>query len=276
MTTIVAAVADTHCNSRTGLCTPVVRLDAQEAYAEYRASKMQRVLWNKWQEYWQHLEALKAELGAELYAVLDGDGSDDNWFRKVQLISVNKSDILRLIKETFAPMRRVADKIFVIRGTPVHVGRGAWMEEALAKELDAEPDKEADTFSWWWLPLEVEGVRFHFAHKPPTSGQKPWTRDAAAGRCSKEIRDMYLEWGDKPPDVACFAHFHVFYDSGVVRKPHVVQLPSWTFPGLHRAITGHPGEPNIFGGVWFICEGGKYRFDYMTWKTRRKKAWKPR
>ena len=274
MTTIIPIVADLHVNSKVGLLPPVVELDGVGSPGEYHASKMQRVMWEKWCEFWTELRLIKEQLGARLYPVVNGDGSDDNKYDPAGMITANKSDIKKLAVLTLQPMLAIADKWFMVRGTKIHTGAHSWYEETIAEEAGAEPDREANTFSWWWWPAVIEGVKFHVAHKPPTFGHKPWTIDAAVGRCSKEVRDIYVERDELPPDIAAFAHYHRLRDSGRVKKPFTVFVPSWTFAGEYIMGKGKTGPSPVIGGVWFICEDGKYKFDYRAWRLGGKKPWK--
>lgn len=275
MKTIVTFAADTHPNDRVGLCPPEITLDGVGSPGKWVASTLQQESWNAWTQFWGQQGVLKKELDAQLYAVLDGDGSDDNEHGKAGLITTNKADALKIAQAVLEPMRAVADKWFMVRGTQAHAGEFAWMEEELAATCGAEPDEEAGTASWWWLPLNVEGVSFHVGHVPPTFGSKPWTIDAALGRCSKEIRDEYLERGDLPPDVAVFAHHHVFRDSGMVKKPYVVFLPGWQYMTAYGILRrGWGGFVRPIGGAWFICENGDWQFDYHIWTPKRKREWK--
>jgi len=271
---IVAPVADTHSNSRTGLCPPQVELEAVDTKGYWNATATQLVMWKHWCEHWDYLKWLKKKLKARLTAIVDGDGSDDNSHGKAGLISTNKNDILVIGAKVLEPMLAVADTVFIVRGTRSHVGEAAWQEEAIAKEIEAERDEQAGTFSWWWLPAMFEGVKFHIAHKPPTTGHKPWTFEASLGRCSKELRDDYRDRGEQPPDIALFAHYHKFGDSGIVNKPYVVALPSWSVADAYLMQIGKAGARPEIGGVWFICKDGKYKFDYKVRRLRGKETWR--
>lgn len=274
MATIVACFADTHTNSRVGLLPPVVELEGgEQGPITIHASKAQQALWAAWLHYWDELARLKKEHNAQLYAVQVGDGSDDNTHGKVGLISTHKADIVKMGVEVLTPAIKVADKIFIVRGTEAHVGPGAWQEEMIAGIVGAERDAEAHTDSWWWLPMEVEGVRFHIAHHPPTRSWVPWTRQDAASRSASYISNEYWQRGQMPPDVAVFGHVHFLADGGRAVRPQVVFCPSWQLTTTYAMRLGKAGMTQAVGGVWFICQGGEYEFDYATWHTKEKGAW---
>jgi len=217
---------------------------------------------------------LKRRLGAELYAVQVGDGSDDNTHQKSGLISTNKNDILNIGSRVLEPVLDVADKLFIVRGTEAHVGGHAWLEEAIAKDVDAEPDEAAGTWSWWKLPMYVEGVRFLFAHHPPTKGFLPHTRHSAPERCSHIVRNDYNDTGDPVPDVVGFAHVHFYSDSGTGPKPRVWFLPAWQLTTAYLLRLGKASWVPELGAAWWICENGRYKHDYLLARPKRKKAWK--
>lgn len=273
MAAIVSIVADVHSNSKVGLCPPVVELDGVGSPAEFHASKMQRVMWDHWLEHRDILGELKVKLGVDLITILAGDGSDDNKYDQFGLITTNKADIIKIGLAVLEPLLEVSDQWIMVRGTEAHTGPHCWQEEMIAMYGGAAPDEEAGTDSWWWWPGKIEDVRFHIAHRPPTFGNKPWTIDAAAGRCSKEVRDEYIERGELPPQIAAFGHYHKFRDSGRVLNPYVVFLPSWSWISSYVTQMGHAGFDQPIGGVWFICDDGKYDFHYKVWRLGGKKPW---
>ena len=274
MTTIVALWADTHPNSRTGLCPETLQLDGVGSPGTYQANAVQRECWQHWLEYWHEIAELKRKLKTRIIGVQDGDGSDDNKHDAAGLITANKADMLKIAEAVLQPAREVCDDLIIVRGTPAHVGEQAWSEEILAKLVDATPDKEAGQFSWWYWPAEVEGVKFHVAHRPPTTGQKAWTRDAAVGRASAEVRYEYLGKGEQPPDVAAFGHFHFWRDSGRSKKPTVLFLPPWCVMDAYAITKGKVALATEIGGVWVVCSEGTAHIGWHTWKAGGKALWK--
>lgn len=274
MAVIIAAYSDTHPNSRVGLMPPMVELDGGE-YGMIRvtANDTQMEQWRLWRVFWNDMRKLRDELNAPLYAVQVGDGSDDNTHAKAGLISTNPADQLGIAAAVLEPVRLVADKLFIVRGTEAHVGPACWMEETLAQRVKAEKDKDAGTWSWWWLPMVVEGVRFHFAHHPPNRGWLPWTRQSAADRCAYHVRGDYTDSGDPVPDVAIFGHVHFYADSGTAVKPRTFFLPSWQLATAFMHRLGKSSTIPEIGAMWFVCDDGEYTMDYVRHRPQRKRAW---
>lgn len=262
---LLAAVADLHTNSFTGLCPPVVTLDNA---GTYRANKAQRIVWRAWCEFWDTVGAKAQELGTQVYAVLNGDLNDANVYDKTSLITRAEADIVKMSVAVLEPALEVADKIFIVRGTEAHVGKRASLEEEVAKDIGAVKDEVAGTYSWYWLPLSANGVLFDIAHHPQTVARRPWTWDAAANRSAYIIRSQYLDRGEKPPDVALRAHVHKYGLSNGRLPPHFFYLPPWqlTTNYGHRLGAGSGIEPP--GGLVFVCQDGQF-----TWKAER---WLPR
>lgn len=266
--TTIAVVADLHTNCTVGLCPPVVQLDDG---GTYHASKAQQAIYDDWGQYWQ--EAKRRKRG-KLYAVIDGDLCDLNRHDGVGLITHNRADIVRMALTVLEPVADVSDRIFIIRGTEAHVGEHAYLEELIAREIGATPDEEAGTFTWWWLPLDTDGLLIDIAHHPETGGNMPQTEDAAVGRNSFIIRARCLEHGLRVPDIAIRAHKHQINDSGAkTKKPLVLWTPSWQLTTNYGYRLGAGGIVRPLGG-WFIdCENGTYQHECMKFVMGSKKSW---
>lgn len=279
MTTLIAVVSDTHLNSTVALCPPRVYLDDGGIY---RASKEQKSVWQAWNKFWQIIAEKKG--GNKLYTIVNGDTIDINTHDGIQLISHNRNVIISLAVAVLQPIAEMSDALFIIRGTETHTGRAANIEETIARELGAEPlvkptidkktgEDKGGIYSWWWLPLEVEGLLFDITHHPKTSGWRPWTRDAAAAREAAIIRNDYWERGDKPPDIALRGHVHYHADSGKTKKPHVLITPSWSLTDAYGHRKGTGGSARPVGGLWLMCDNGHYDYEFEVWWPKRRRAW---
>ena len=274
MKTILVAVGDTHCNSTVGLCPPSVHLDDG---GSYHASPAQQAVWHAWLKFWDHVADLKQELEAEVFTVIVGDAVDRNKHSAHQSITTNEATAINIAVSAFAPMAQVSDRLCMIRGTAAHVGRGANLEEQLAKEYDTGfliPDKRAGTLTWWrWFP-KINGVKVDIAHHPAPSSRRPWTKDAAAARLSAILRIDYLEAGLPVPNVAIRAHVHYAASSGRLSRPEVFILPSWELtPHFgYRLGSTPPIEP--IGGLVFVLDHGEYDVTPKFWRGRTREIWK--
>ena len=199
-------VSDTHINSRVGLCTPLVNLDEG---GSYRSSPTQRAIWKAWLDFWQEME----RLDGRKILIINGDlGELDDKNRNNQLITRNKATVLEMVLDTLQPALDVVDESIIIRGTPAHVGKGAWLEEAIANDLD-NAIHDTDSASWWHFRGRIEGVRFDLAHHGPM-GRLPWTEKHAGIKVATMITARYAEMGAPVPDIAIRSHNHRRSDSG--------------------------------------------------------------
>ena len=109
MATTLAVIADTHINSTVGLVRPQINLYDG---GTYKASRAQRRLWDYWLDYWGSVP--KAD---RIVAILDGDIIEgDTKHRSKQIITKNRSTIIRMAIETLEPALDVCEAIYVIRG----------------------------------------------------------------------------------------------------------------------------------------------------------------
>ncbi len=250
--TLVAVVSDLHTNSTVGLCPPSVNLDDG---GTYRASDAQQWIWRNWLDYWQTVKNLKKR--TRLIVVLNGDIIDGDHHDTPQIISRNMSDQHRICIKALEPIFALKPhKIFVIRGTEAHVGKSGQNEERIAADIGAEVDPITDTASWWWLPLDVERVRFDIAHHGRMGG-RPWTRANAVQATAAELTMRYAERGDKLPDLAIRSHLHQHADSYDNYPIRVLQTASWQLSTAfgHRIA---PGAMLPVGGLIFDCRNGEY------------------
>lgn len=265
-------VADMHVNSKYGLSLPQVELD-NGGY--YRASESQREVYRAWNAFWAIIERKKVETEATVYVEVVGDAPDKNKHDKFDRITDNESIIIDHTVELLLPASRVADHLFIVRGTEAHVGGHGFLEECIAHELGAEKNTLTNQWSWWWLPLLTQSVDWDIAHHGDTFARRPWTLDSAAERQSAILRDQYCERGERPPRMAVRAHQHTFTYSNGRLSPWTFFLPPFCLANAfaHRLGAGAHIEP--VGGVWWLCRDGKVtQWDKERWRPRRTPQWK--
>jgi len=163
---LIIVYGDTHPNSLVGLCPPIV---VRDNGSQHHYSDAQAWLWEQWLNAWQTVAAWKKALRAELWVVINGDGTDDNKHSQHGLITINKSVIIDLSVEVHSIPAKHAERLFYVRGTEAHGGGAGELEEAVAQELGAVPDPETGNRSWWHLPLQANGVTLDIAHHPPSN-----------------------------------------------------------------------------------------------------------
>lgn len=267
MPTTVAIVSDTHINSTVALCPPTVNLDDG---GTYRSSKTQRWLWDCWQDYWLQI----SKLPGRKIAIFNGDLAElDTKRRTNQIITANKSTIMSIVLECLELPMNICDGLVFIRGTQAHVGKAAWIEESTANDLDntIRCDKEAPA-SFYHFQKEIDGVRFDVAHHV-SMGRLPWTEKDAANKLSVRARYRYFESGMKPPSVIIRSHNHRYADSGGNFKTFAVCAPSYCARTEYVFRIGQEMTPASIGGIYFICENGKYKYEYIPYEPRKVLTW---
>jgi len=270
LTTLLAVVSDMHANSKMGLCPRAVTLDNGGTYTP---SRTQKAIFKAWTQYWEILVKQVKKHKAKLVVVFNGDAVDLNRHDGLDPICHNRTNIQDMLAELYVGIAERADELYIVKGTEAHTGAHAEMEDALARDLQAVPDDWERTFAWWWLQLEVEGVKFDITHHPSTSGRKEWTKGAAPSRTSTELALQYFERGEAVPDVAIRGHVHYFADSGTTRRPRVFYSDAWKATDAFGHRLGSGGVARPIGGLWFVCKDGQYKVHRESWQPKRRKAW---
>ena len=270
--TLLIACGDLHTNSTVGLCPPVIQLDDG---GSYHASRVQRWLWDCWLDQVEKVKAIEAR---RKVLVLNGDlGELDTKRRSTQLISGNKATILSLVLQTIEPLFSVVTDVVIIRGTMAHTGKGGWLEEAIAADLDhaVRPGKMKSPASWYHMRGVFAGVRFDIAHHV-SMGSAPMYEKNAANRASAIALWRYMvDMQQDPPDVLLRSHNHRYADSGGNYETFAVCLPAWTTKTEFAYRIGAENTIADIGSMLFYCEGGKYTYERLPYKAREeRKVWK--
>lgn len=269
MTTILAVVSDLHTNSTVGLCPPGVQLDDG---GTYRAGKTQRWLWSSWLNYWTQVTELQVQFQAPLWIVCNGDAFDGDHHDTYQVITRNPADMLHIAAQVFETLPKW-EHLFIVRGTPAHVGKGASLEETLAADLSATGDTATGTASWWHLPLDCDGVLFDIAHHG-TMGSLPWTKANAANKLAALTVFDYAGHGGKLPHVVIRSHRHEYADSGGNFPVLAIQSPAWQLPTEYTRRLA-PAALGDIGGLVFVCHEGRYTWRAIRYRPQRRRFLRP-
>ena len=269
MTTILAVVGDTHINSSVGLCVPSTNLDDG---GTYRASKGQRWLWYNWLDYWECVAKLVTQHDAKLWTVFNGDPVEgDGKNRTHQLITQNDTTVMNMTLDAIQPALEASDRLFVVRGTAAHVGLSANLEEKIAIDIEAVKCKETDTYSWWKLLLECDGVLFDITHHGKV-GRLPWTKSNPLNVTATRLIMHYA--GYKLPKVAIRSHNHIYVDTFNNYPIRVIANPAWQLKTEYSHRLDIIEEADI-GGSIFICDGGNlYEPIIKQYKPERQRPWR--
>ena len=257
-------VGDLHCNSSVGLLPYSVNLDDG---GTYRSSKGQRWLWRNWLSFWDDVSTVAEKHKASVWTVFNGDWVDkpNGKFLGWQFITHNDSDIKKMGIDVAEPALDVADRVFVNRGTKIHVGN---LEEQLAEDISAE--KIGDNYSSEFLLIDVEGVLFDIRHHGPL-GRLPWTRGNALNKRAIELLLLYTN--QKVPQVAVQNHGHHYATSSEEYPIKVYAQPAWQLTPEY-AHGMKIIEPADIGGMYFICDKGEYDPVVKRYKPETPRPWR--
>lgn len=269
MATLLAVAGDLHVNGTTALCPPTVELDDGGTYG---ASKAQLWIWQQWQDFWARAEQLKAQHNAECVTILTGELADDNYHNTSQLISKNIEDQARASLAALEPVQRIADRIYVTRGSEAHSGMNSSTDEKLAKAIGAIPDGEGNYARWVFRGV-VDGVRIDAAHHPGTGHARPWTKGADANRLAQMVMNPYVAAEMKVPHLAIRGHNHKSSDSAHNHPTRAIILPSWQLPTSFAYRIGAGAFPLPIGGLLMIVENGRVLLEEQRFYDWPVSAW---
>lgn len=272
---LLAVVSDVHAGGTTAVCPDKIVLDDG---GEYHASKAQRWLMQCWKDYWRQIAEKRDELGAELYAVFNGDAVEGDHHRTTQIMSANPNAQAAAWNAAMSvPLALKPDHIVVIRGTAAHVGNSASAEERIAdgmrrdkRPVVTEPDSGAA--SWWhWRP-EIQGVRLDFTHHGKM-GRLARTRGSSMVLYAWDITDEHVKDGHPVPHLAFRGHNHKRGDSGTAAPVRVVATGAWQLGTEHVKKVAADSLADI-GGASVVIDRGEYDVRQITYQPDRP-IWRP-
>jgi len=258
-------ISDTHINSTVGLALPGFTFDDGQAK---KLSRLQRKIWRNWEDSLVKAEKLKQ---GELIVVFNGDTVEtDSKKRTSQLMTTNEVDVGAMAKKVFEPVCQMADKTYWVRGTPAHGGNSSKFETAVADNFDnTVKDPDTGSSTWWWLPLQIEKVKFDIMHHPKSSGIGRMIY--SQGVVDRLATDTMIEYsGEELPDVVIRSHIHVHLDSHDAFKVRAITTPAWsllTEYGYRKGIS-HQSE---IGSLLFLVDGDQIEKRELTYEIVRKK-----
>jgi hypothetical protein len=265
---IVAVFADEHINSLYGLCPRNVNLNEG---GTYRANKWQRYLLGAWEQSLAFLEEKRR--GKTLYVVKNGDAIELDIKRRTNnLVTHNKAIALDMVRTMFDPLVQMADYLFFTRGTRAHVGD---LEDEIAADLGAIQDPDTGNYAWARIRAVFEGVKFDISHHT-SMGRLPHTEKNAANKLAFLTMWEYMEWKESPPTVVHRNHNHRVSDSGKNFPILAVCGPSFQYPTEYIERLGSGGRLPHIGFTWYeVADGRLVDWDYVLYKPRRSRPWKP-
>jgi hypothetical protein len=238
----------------------------------YHLSRTQHELWRAWLDFCQECAALPGRK----VVLINGDmGELDTKRRSVQLITANKATILHTVSDTLAPIFDLADRVIVTRGTQAHVGKGAWLEEVIAADLDhIVKDKTKKTSSWYHIRTTIDGKHIDASHHASMSGM-PWGKGNSANNLAHKITWAYMvDMHQPPPDLALRSHNHRLARSEGF-PVEVQYTPAWTSATEFVYRQGYENTLADIGGLIYTIEAGQMSKREIIFKpAEMKRIWK--
>lgn len=244
---VLAITSDIHCGSTIAPAPPEgVRLDDG---GRYLPSKAQQWLWDCWENYWLRVAQVQQAAGADLHCLFNGDLFDGPAHHKTtQCISNHPEPQMYLAERVYGVPKALApSKVYIVRGTEVHVGPNGATEEAFAKMIGAEKNAETDRWSWWHLRFAIHGVIFDAQHHG-RMGQRPWTKINVVANLAAQIFYEHAARRIPHPHLAIRSHFHTHQDTHDAHPTRVIATPAWQLKTAyaHRVV---PESLADIGGI---------------------------
>jgi hypothetical protein len=243
-------VSDLHVGCQLALCSPDnPHMDEGGGYA---VSKVQRVVWDWWQEFWN--EWVPHVTHGEPYGVvINGDLLDGSHHGSTHQWSHNITDQRREAQRILEPIAETCrGRFFVVRGTEAHAGKSMQDEEELAHNLGAVPN-EAGQYARHELWIRVGRALCHFAHHIGTAGSMAYESSAVM----RELSEAFVEagvWDNQPPDVLVRSHRHRHIEIRRQTKRGFVTAfvtPAWQLktPFAYKVAGARQSQPQIGGSL---------------------------
>jgi hypothetical protein len=274
----LVVISDTHCGCRLGLCPDSgIQLDDG---GTYQPSRLQKVLWSYWQEFWQ--EHVPSVTRGEPFAVCHcGDATNGSPHQSKTNISDNWADQDNIASLVLGPVVELCGGLyFHLRGTEAHVGKSAEREEMLARSLGAKPNEHGQ-YARYELWKRVGPKLVHCLHHIGTTGSQAYEATAV----HKELTESFVEaarWEEEPPDMIVRGHRHRYLLTEIATSrgattasANAIVLPAWQGKTAYVwRIAGGRLAPPQFGGavIRYSDESGELYVRPKVWTVARSKA----
>src|SRR3990167_4425730 len=269
--TALIITADKHVNSTVAICPPVVNLDYG---GTYHATRTQREFYDYWLDFIQRAKELTT--GYRRVGVVNGDlGELDTKKRSIQLITLNKATIQRMIIDVLEPELAILDAVYIMRGTAAHTGKSSWLEEAIANDIDITVRESEGAASWWHYRGLADRVRVDLAHHAPL-GSSPTTKYNGANALAWKTLWYYNVRRKQPaPHLVIRSHNHTRADSFDNFECRALFTPCWTALTEHGYRSGYENEIPDIGGYVILCDGEDYQVKKINYQlSAGRRLWK--
>ncbi len=251
-------VSDTHAGYKYGLVPPAWRATGGEKVDA--TLKFQKYLYDCWADFVKRCP--RCEI-----LVINGDAihGEDRKDIALNVVSSDMFEQAQMFIELVKPLRKKCDRVWLLKGTPYHEGRGADVVEWIGKEIGAER-WQAGRYSGYSLYINWHGLTFGFAHHQ-TRG---WIYAAGAGDRTAWLQQSAEGQGKLPKaDVLVRSHLHM---QRVVwaRDKWIIATPGWTVVSPFAAkVMEHSRahESSDIGGIILSTDGnGQLGFQLENYK----------
>ena len=250
---VLAISSDQHTNSTVGLCPPSIELDDG---GFYRPRGQQRQLWRHWLQYIERVKEVRDRHGGKLIAIFNGDTTDGDHHKTRQIITRNRSTMVRIASNSLLPLVSESDLVMFTRGTAAHVGNSGEIEEEIAHDLGGWTNNTA-SYSHERLFFTINGVTLDIAHHAGMGGL-PWTYKNAANKVASKSLIRSAEYKTKMPDLVIRSHNHRWADSYDNYPVRAVCVAGWQLRTEFISRIDADAIANIGAIIVTIYPGGTY------------------
>lgn len=261
MTKRLIPIADTHSLLKVGLAPP--KFEDRHGVTHHH-NKAQKYIWKLWQKVQKQALDTKDDIVVVLMGdLIHGDRSPE------EVTSVSMKDQKDAVVQCILPYTNKAYKSYAIKGTKYHVGEDGIIEDGIAQELGTHKLKAFDK-----LEVEIEGFRFMFQHKGPSTGTRAWTKGNVMRAHLRSLAIDAMRQKREPCDYYLWAHFHQYlHECVIVRGPwgekeiHGYVLPAWCAANEFALAVVKDLELSDIGMIYFdigetvTCHKAFERFD---------------
>jgi hypothetical protein len=230
-----------------------------------------------WEEFWG--EWVPRVTHGEPFAVVhNGDAIDGVHHNSTTQWSHNLEDQGNHAYKILKPVVEACEgRYYHIRGTEAHVGKSGCFEERIANGLrkDGRPvvgDDATGNASHWHAKIDVQGVRFDFAHHGSV-GTRPWTKPNATNNLAAAMFYDHAKDGVPHPHLAVRSHMHQWVDTYDAHPVRVVQIAAWQLATafIHRIA---PGKLADVGGLIVTVDQGQMTVEKVQFKPEPTPTWR--
>jgi len=244
---LLVFAGDTHTGDPVGLLP--ARGIVGEGGRKIPPTPFQKRMWSDWLKLWRTAKKMADSHQAKLVVVLMGDMVDWNKHTD-RMLTKNRAALVRTAAGVLKPVEKVADEIYLLRGTEAHDGGEGELAELLGDRVKhLIPDEKRGTMSWYKLIKKFGGVLIRAQHHPPASSKREHTRGSGAMRSAVQVEMEAVRLGKQAPALVVFGHVHHKEDSGMNRVTRGLFIPAWKGHGPYEERGAFSDEPP---GAWLV------------------------